>query len=160
VLKAYIDLIDLDKLINFKYSWHVSYIKSSDTYYARSTVYEGYGKSNSKMLYMHRFIMGTYENGIDVDHIDGDGLENRRFNLRPTETIFNLFNRTKINSNNTSGYRNVSLDKRTNEWIVQLQINRKNKVLGRFPYDQLEEAGKFAEEMRKKYYGDFAGIGQ
>lgn len=43
------------------------------------------------------------------------------------------------------------------KWIVQLQINGKNSVLGKFPLDKIEEAGKFAEEMRKKYYGEFAG---
>ena len=35
---------------------------------------------------------------------------------------------------------------------------RKNTCLGKFPKDQLEDAGKFAEEMRKKYYGEFAGV--
>jgi hypothetical protein len=40
---------------------------------------------------------------------------------------------------------------------VQLQVNGKNTHLGRFKKDQLEEAGKFAEEMRQKYYGVFAG---
>lgn len=63
----------------------------------------------------------------------------------------NATNRTKRNRNNTSGYRNVCWIKSENMWVVQLQINGKNKRLARFPKDQLEEAGKFAEEMRKKY---------
>ena len=36
-------------------------------------------------------------------------------------------------------------------------MNGKNKRLGSFPYDKLDEAGAFAAEMREKYYGDFAG---
>jgi hypothetical protein len=40
---------------------------------------------------------------------------------------------------------------------VQLQINGKNTILGKFPYEQLEEAGAFAEQMRQKYYGEYAG---
>ena len=45
------------------------------------------------------------------------------------------------------------------KWAVQLQINKKGVVLGTFPKNKLEEAGKFAEEMRQKYYGEFAGVG-
>ena len=69
----------------------------------------------------------------------------------------NSRNRKSRNKNNKSGYRNVCWDKRENVWLVQLQIDGKCKRVGKFPKDQLEEAGKFAEEMRKKYYGEFAG---
>lgn len=40
---------------------------------------------------------------------------------------------------------------------MQLQINKKNTVLGKFDYEDLDKAGQFAEEMRQKYYGEFAG---
>jgi hypothetical protein len=100
--------------------------------------------------------MGCPEN-MEVDHIDNNQLNNRKDNLRVTERISNSRNRKSKNTNNTSGYRNVSYNKRTEEWIVQLQINGKNRILGRFPKDQLEEAGRFAEEMRTRYYGEFAG---
>ena len=64
-------------------------------------------------------------------------------------------NRKGKNKNNKSGYRNVS--KSGNTWIVQLQVDGKNTILGRFSLEQLDEAGKFAEEMRQKYYGEYAG---
>lgn len=82
-------------------------------------------------------------------------IENQK--LRIIEQGNNLKNRKGRNSNNKSGYRNVSWKKSENVWVVQLQINKKNTVLGKFPKDQLEEAGKFAEQMRQKYYGKFAG---
>lgn len=44
---------------------------------------------------------------------------------------------------------------KTRPYHVQLQINGKNKVLGKF--SDVHEAGRFAEEMRQKYYGEFAG---
>lgn len=66
-------------------------------------------------------------------------------------------NRKSRNSNNKSGYRNVSWSSHDNKWIVQLQVNKKNTVLGRFPQDKLLEAAKFAEEKRKELYGEFAG---
>jgi len=46
-----------------------------------------------------------------------------------------------------------------NTWSVQLQIDGKNTTLKRFPKDQLDEAVIFAEEMRQKYYGEWAGKG-
>jgi len=39
--------------------------------------------------------------------------------------------------------------------MVQLHLEGKNKILGYF--DNVDEAGVFAEQMRKKYYGEFAG---
>ena len=77
--------------------------------------------------------------------------------MRIIDNKHNLRNRKGKNSNNKSGYRNVCFDKRENAWIVQLQIDGKCKRVGKFPEDQLEEAAKFAKEMREKYYGDFAG---
>jgi len=43
------------------------------------------------------------------------------------------------------------------KWVVQLQINKKNVALARFAYEDLDKAGAFAEEMKQKYYGEFAG---
>ena len=93
--------------------------------------------------------------GKDVDHINNNTLDNRKCNLRISEHKHNTRNRHGKNSNNKSGFRNVSWD--GYRWIVQLQINGKNTILGKFPYEQLEEAGTFAEQMRQKYYGEYAG---
>lgn len=74
------------------------------------------------------------------------------------EDARNAQNRKSRNKNNKSGYRNVCWSKSEKKWLVQLQINKRNTVLGKFSYDELEQAGKFAEEMRQKYYGEFAGV--
>ena len=99
--------------------------------------------------------MNATEDHIKVDHKNYDTLDNRKDNLRVTIQDKNLKNRSGKNSNNTSGYRNVSL--RNNKWVVQIQIDGVNTVLKRFPKDNLDDAGVFAEEMRLKYYGEFAG---
>ena len=96
-------------------------------------------------------------NGETVDHINGNTFDNRKTNLRIVEDSNNLTNRKSKNSNNKSGYRNVCWSKSESKWLVQLQINGKNTVLGKF--DDVDEAGRFAEEMRQKYYGEFAGKG-
>lgn len=91
--------------------------------------------------------------GILVDHINHDTLDNRKENLRAVESQANTRNRSGRNSNNVTGYRNVMYHKERKKtpYHVQLQINGKNTILGRF--SDVDEAGKFAEEMRQKYYG-------
>ena len=104
---------------------------------------------------MHQLVMGV-EGYVYVDHKNHDNkLDNRKENLRIVKNEDNTKYRKGKNKNNTSGYRNVSWDKRKNKWIVQLQIKGKNKRLGDF--DDVVEAGLFAEEMRNKIYGKFAG---
>jgi hypothetical protein len=103
--------------------------------------------------------MGVTDNSrhIKVDHVLHDGLDNRRSNLRITDNSSNTKNRKSKNSNNTTGYRNVThvtSDKKT-PYHVQLQINGKNTVLGKFA--DVDKAGKFAKEMRKKYYKEYKG---
>lgn len=90
-----------------------------------------------------------------VDHINHNTLDDRKSNLRIITSGSNSMNRKGRNSNNKSGYRNVSWHKSINKWVVQLQIDGKNRVLGQF--DDVHEAGRFAKEMRIKYYGEFAG---
>lgn len=97
----------------------------------------------------------NYPEGYEVDHIDHDTLNNRKYNLRVVERKNNNKHRKSKNKNNKSGYRNVFWNTRESKWIVQLQINGKNTRLGKF--DNIDEAGRFAEEMRQKYYKEFKG---
>ena len=151
-----IDLEDLERVINFPYTWFaLKYNEATDDWYAGCSEYHPELKQ-SRPYYLHQFIMGTRTERID--HINRKIRDCRKENLRVITVKQNATNRTKRNRNNKSGYRNVSWDKRKNIWAVQLSINGKVKCLGCFPKDQLEEAGKFAEEMRKKYYGEeYAG---
>ena len=145
-----IDLEDLEKVINFPYTWFAKYNHTNDEYYVVASVYHP-ELQRSKPIFLHQFLMNA--NGKDVDHENNDTLDNRKSNMRVVEESNNSKNRKSRNRNNKSGYRNVSLIK--GKWVVQLQIDGKNKVLGKF--DDVHEAGKFAEEMRQKYYGEFAG---
>jgi len=151
VVETKISIESIEKLKNHKSKWHVYKNKNNDSYYVVSTVYLGVidGKPRTEAIRLNRFLVDA-KDGEYVDHINHDTLDNRLENLRILSNDANLRNRKGKNSNNTTGYRNVSYNKRTNKYIVQLQINGKNKVLGRF--DDVHEAGKFAKEMRKKYY--------
>lgn len=151
-----IDLEDLERVLNFPYTWFaLKYNEATDDWYAGCSEYHP-ELQQSRPYYLHQFIMNNRTERID--HINRNIRDCRKKNLRVITVKQNATNRTKRNRNNTSGYRNVCWIKSENMWVVQLQINGKNKRLARFPKDQLEEAGKFAEEMRKKYYGEeYAG---
>lgn len=147
-----IDLEDLDRVLEYPYTWYAKYQYLNKGYYVYASEYNPETK-RSKSIFLHQFIMDA--NGKAVDHINGDTFDNRKINLRIAEDSDNSKNRKSKNSNNTSGYRNVSWNKKDKKWVVQMQIDKKHKTLGSF--DDVHEAGKFAEEMRQKYYKEFCG---
>lgn len=155
---AIIDTADLEKVSGYKYKWCISYHKSIDGYYVKATKYVGIvdGVPKSRPMLLHRYIIDDeIDETIHVDHINHDTLDNRRENLRKTNNLNNTKNRRSKAKNNTSGYRNVCWDKASERWIVQLQVNGKNKTFGWLK--DVHEAGKLAEELREKYYGEFSG---
>jgi len=139
-------------------TFHSAFLPNSRSYYAVYTKYLGMFDDipKSKTIYLHRIIMDVLENDNPVDHRDHDTLNNRKYNLRVSLCEENTKHRKSKNKNNKSGYRNVFWDKSCSKWAVHLQVNSKNTCLGRF--DDVDEAGKFAEEMRNKYYGKFKGV--
>lgn len=151
-----IDTFNLERVINYKYRWHVSEYNCNN-FYARANVYKGYNEEKGRGIYetllLHTFIANNPDAKY-IDHKNNNRLDERESNLRVTEQKNNTKNRKGKNINNTSGYRNVSL---INGWYrIQLQINGTNYL---FPekFKDVDEAGKFAEEMRLKYYGEYAG---
>lgn len=155
ILETYVDLEDFDKVHNWKYRWFANYYKYLDDYYAVSNIYTNIRDNvYPRRMYLHQLVMNCPED-CDIDHINKPTLNNRKSNLRITSHEDNNKNRKSKNSNNTSGYRNVSWNEGYKLWLVQLQIEGKNTVLGKF--DDVDEAGKYAEEMRNKHYGEFAG---
>jgi hypothetical protein len=142
------DLDDLEKLKELPYSIFAAFINVG--YYAATTEYLGMvdGKPKYKTIFMHRYVMGFPKQLID--HVNHETLDNRKQNLKLSDKKANAINR-RLNKNNTTGYRNVTRYK--DRFIVQLQINGKNKVFGKF--DDVHEAGAFAELMREIHYGIF-----
>lgn len=148
---------DFKKVESIKYKWYASWTKDVNDYYAKVTKYLGLidGKPKYNSLLLHRFIVSAKKNDT-VDHINHNTLDNRKSNLRVTNISDNLRHRKGKNSNNKSGYRNVCWITSKGQWCVQLMVKGENTRLGYF--DDVHEAGKFAEEMREKYYGEFKGL--
>lgn len=157
IFEVYIDLDDLKIIDRLDYKIYVKLFKRSRSYYAGITLYEKdeIEKTYVKCVLLHRFLLDIKDPKVKVDHINHNTLNNRRTNLRTCNNSNNNRHREGKNSNNKSGYRNVCWSKRDNQWMVQLMVDGKNTRLGYF--DDIDEAGKFAEDMRAKYYGEFAG---
>lgn len=94
-------------------------------------------RNDCPFLKLHQYVMGfTW-----IDHINRDKLDNRKQNLRKTDSALNMRNQTKY-KNNTSGFTGVALKPnghgQKSRWTAIICINNKNKYLGGFA--TLEEA--------------------
>lgn len=100
---------------------------------------------------MHRVIMGLDkgERGKppEVDHVNGDGLDNRKENLRVVTRAENAQNRSG-GQGRTSEYRGVCWDKQTGKWRARFKKDGKVHNLGR--YESEEAAARVARRARRK----------
>lgn len=104
-------------------------------------------------LFLHRFIMGlNYGDKKQIDHINHNGLDNRKCNLRLCTVIENRRN-SSLRSDNTSGYKGVHWYKKTNKWQARIKLNKRIS-LGLFPTPIA--AARAYNIAAKKYFGEFA----
>lgn len=105
-----------------------------------------------KQVSMHRMITGC-EPGLQVDHIDGNGLNNSRSNLRFCTNKENGRNRL-ISKANKSGFKGVSLHKASNKWMASIKHEGKSRNLGYFPTP--EQAHEAYKQAAIRLHGEFA----
>jgi hypothetical protein len=132
--KTVIDLRDLEKAL--QYRWCAQ--KNHHTWYA---VANGPNKVKTRL---HNFLTGINH----VDHIDGDGLNNLRWNLRSGDNGVNQRNQ-KDSGRNTSGFRGVHQRKDTGRFQAAITIDSKTMHLGH--YATAEEAARVYDEAAKRY---------
>lgn len=102
----------------------------------------------------HLYMTGEWPEN-HIDHEDLDGLNNKWNTIRKATRSQNLGNQ-KIHSNNTSGFKGVCWDKKSQKWVARIQVNKKSKVIGWFEKDKLEEAAKAYEIEADKLFKEFA----
>ena len=119
--------------------------------YARARTRIG-GRQSKKVL-MHRLIMNAQATE-DVDHRDGNGLNNRRKNLRPATVSQNLGNMRRLRSDCSSGFKGVTYIRKLGKWQARIQFQGKRTVLGCFATKEL--AAQAYDEAAKRIFGEFA----
>jgi len=143
-LASIIDVADYDSVSQF-------------TWYAQSGLHTFYGARRAghsgPLVYLHTFITG-YE---QTDHVNGNGLDNRRFNLRSAHDGENQANNRR-RSTNTSGHVGVTWDKSRGKWLAQIggdnYVGRGSKYLGR--YAEFCDAVTAYHYAAKERFGEFA----
>lgn len=142
---ALVDDEDFDALTNIK--WVVT--PKGGTAYARGYVrVRGVGVI---AVLMHRYILDPPGKYV-VDHINGDGLDNRRENLRACTHTENLQNMRKLGG--SSSYRGVHWDSRRERWVASIRVSGKKTSIGAFE-DEVQ-AAKAYDEVCRKTRGQFA----
>ncbi len=110
-----------DKDFDWLNKWKWTY--DGNPGYAYRKIWIGGMGRKEKKVYMHRQIMDLPVKKV-IDHINRDKLDNRRHNLRVCLQRQNCKNHIR-HKNNKSGFKGVSLDKRSNKWVVEIMTNGK-----------------------------------
>lgn len=145
---ALVDSSDYERVV--QYRWAVRYSRQKKIKYANA-------KINGIMVSLHRFIMRrNIDDGTIVDHINRNGLDCRRANLRLCTVSENLRNAGKTASKRTSVFKGVSLIKETGLWRATICKDYKQHRLGY--YENEIDAARAYDEAAKKLFGEFARI--
>jgi len=146
-MHALVDDEEFDRLNLF--SWYA--LKTKAGYYAARNAKDVNNKTY--LVLMHRNILGLSKgDGVQVDHINHNTLDDRLVNIRKCTRSENQWN--TLSKTGTSEYKGVAWEKRTKKWYAYIKINRKNKYLGR--YDSEIKAARVYDLAAQKHFGEFA----
>ena len=137
-----VDEEDYDYLMKWK--WHLT-----PKGYAMAYKSKGIGG-----ILMHRLIMNAPKH-MQVDHRDGNKLDNRKDNLRLCSRVQNCRNR-KLNANNTSNFKGVTWDKKDKRFRAKIYVHRKTIHLG--SYTEKVPAAIAYNNAATELFGEFARL--
>ena len=130
--------------------------KNGIPYIARQVYIEG----KQKRVFLHHLILerihglrNTWPKGLVCDHIDGDGTNSNRENLRRCTNAENHRN-AKLYARNTSGYKGVSYDTRLGKWVADISVDGQRIYLGSF--NTPEAVAQAYDIAAINYHGEFA----
>lgn len=147
---ALIDQGDLDTVLKFR--WYAGH--HGQGWRAESS--SDYKRREGRHLRMHRLILDAPP-GMDVDHVNGNGLDNRRMNLRLASRSQNLANQRKQRDKTSSRYKGVSIS-RQGTWRARICVRGQKRWLGIFESE--EEAALAYNRAASEYFGEFARLNE
>ena len=141
IVDVLLDDEDYDRVIKDRYSLSVTYDKTIKGFYIAFTKKPSTGKSRL----LHRYILNPVD-GMTVDHINRNTLDNRKCNLR----IVTQFQNNQNQSHNTSGKVGVSFCKQNRKYKAYIKVNGKQISLGYYKY--FNDAVKARIKGERKYF--------
>ena len=156
---------DGDYEVLSRYHWNYQRAKNGSKVYARTSIHVGgTGKQyKQRVVTMHRLIMGVVDAGrsVEVDHINGDSLDNRRDNLRVCTGTENKQNIR--NSTNSSGYKGINVIRpskryRKGGFAANIVVRGVRVYLGFFETAELAAMAYNAAAI--SYFGNFAALNE
>lgn len=128
IARTQIDKEDLEKIKNYKWGLNGS----------------GYAYNVKNKIFLHHLIIGR-KKGFDIDHINHNKLDNRKYNLRFA---------TRSQNNMNKKVKGYCWDKSKEKWMAYIIINGKQIFLGYFINEQ--DADKTRKMAEQKYFGEYA----
>lgn len=143
-----------------KKKWSALEVRFKDGSLRRVYAVRGITRADGKhrLSYLHREVMGTVDTKTQIDHRDGNGLDCRRANLRLCSGKQNIRNRTRMNKNNSSGYRGVRWNAKNEKWVAVIKVDRKPIHIGTFA--DRKEAAIAYNRAAAQFYGEFASFNE
>ena len=141
-----VDPEDYESLMKHKWSAR----KSPHTYYAIRSIQ----KRNKQISELIHRVVTNAPKGMFVDHINRDGLDNRKANLRLVTARQNIWNSERGKYMGKSRFKGLTWVPSTKKWQVVLHVNNKRISFGY--YKNEAEAARVSNKAAKKYQGQFA----
>lgn len=144
-----VDVEDLPLLAAYRFTA----LQMGSTTYAKA-------HCGSETVYLHRLLMfggPAKRNGLVVDHIDGDGLDNRRSNLRAVSHRQNMMNTNGKPRTRKTAFKGVSVRKHASRpYRATIEIDSRQKHLGYFA--SASEAAQAYDRAARAYFGPHARV--
>lgn len=123
-----------------KHKWYICY-RGFQTYARRVE----YRRGRQVNIFLHREVLNAKPDDPLIDHKNGNGLDNRKENLRFTNKSVNRINTTRVRMDSQTGVKGVTFDPRCGSYLVYMRRNGKKENFGSF--SSLEEAAGVAKRI-------------
>lgn len=141
---AIIDVVDIERVA--KHSWCLDRA-GNRLDYAMTRI-------NNRSVRLHRYISSPPD-GLHVDHVNGNGLDNRRENLRLCSHRENLRNQ-RPQEGTVSGFKGVTVNKGSRRWRAKIVIDDREVLIGTF--NDAESAARAYDAAALEMHGEFAHL--